>query len=522
MPRPPPDPGLYRKLVWLTAFRVVTVTVLLGGTAVVSWQEGGEADAVLAPIYALVVAGYAGSAVFAFALRRRAGLVPTAYAQIALDVLVAAGLVRITGGTDSVFLFLFALATVNGSVLLFRRGALTASALAVPAYLALALTQPGGVSGATAFGHAAAFVATAVLASYLAEQLRSTGELLAERESDLAVITALHEAVVQSMPGGLMTLDAAGAVTFANPAAEQMTGLPAAAARGRPAAELLPGFEPGAARDELEVVNARGERLRIGYSSFGLVTPAGAPIGTALVFQDLTRLREMEEAVQRSERLADLGRLAAGLAHELRNPLASMSGSIELLRGGAAASEEDRRLMDIVLREAARLNELVTGFLQFARPVPLRREGVDLACLLDETVAVFRHDPAAAGLELDTDLARTPVSCDPAQLRQVVWNLLVNAAQALDGREGGRRGRVAIRCRLDEVGCASFSVEDDGPGVPAAERERIFLPFHTTKDRGTGLGLSTVHRVIDAHGGRVTVDSPPGAGARFTVHLPPP
>lgn len=512
------DPGLHRKLVWLTLFRVVTVTVLLGGTAFVSLRTRGEADADLAPLYRVVIASYAASVATGLALRRRAWLVPTAYAQIVLDVGVAAVVVALTGHSESVFIFMYLLAVVNGAILLFRRGALTAAALAVAAYVALAAGSPRATP-LTLFVHSGAFLVTAALASYLAEQLRSTGERLAESESDLEVITALHEAIVDSMPGGLVTLDRGGAITYANRAAEQMIGLTDAEARGRPVAEILPAVQPNAGRDELEVENARGERLRLGYSSFPLRGRGGREIGSAVIFQDLTRLRAMEDAVQRTERLADLGRVAAGLAHELRNPLASMSGSIELLRDAAPAGEDDRRLMDIVLREAERLNALVSEFLQFARPPPLRRAPADLAVLLAETLNVFRHDPGAAGVALEEDLAPAPADCDAAQVRQVAWNLLLNAAQALSG--AGRGGRIRVSCR-PEGEEAVLVVEDDGPGIAPSERERIFLPFHTTRERGTGLGLATVHRIVDAHGGRVTVESRVGEGARFTVRLPAP
>ncbi|ACL64016.1 PAS/PAC sensor signal transduction histidine kinase [Anaeromyxobacter dehalogenans 2CP-1] len=512
------EPGLHRKLVWLTFFRLVTVTVLLGGTALVGWQVGGEAGSYLAPLYGVVAATYAGSLVFAVALRRNAGLVAVAYAQIALDVAIASAVGSLTGGVESVFVFMFSLAVVNGAILLYRRGAIAAAGMALLGYLVMlaATWRPGSAPVVTVFAHGGAFLVTAALASYLAELLRSTGERLAEREGDLEAITALHESIVQSLTSGLVTVDRAERVTFLNVAAEQVTGIPLARALGRPIREVLP-LQAGTGRDEVEWVNARGERLTLGYTVFPLMGRAGAEIGSAAIFQDLTRLRAMEQAFQRSERLADLGRVAAGLAHELRNPLASMAGSVELLRAQAPLGGDERRLLDIVLREASRLDELVTEFLRFARPAPLRPGAVDLASLLEDALRVFTNDPAAAGLVLSREISPAPAACDPDQIRQVVWNLLRNAAQAL----GGRGGRIAVACGGEDGG-AWFAVEDDGPGIPPAERERIFLPFHTTKERGTGLGLAVVQRIVDAHGGRVEVRSAPGQGARFTVHLPGP
>jgi two-component system sensor histidine kinase PilS (NtrC family) len=265
-------------------------------------------------------------------------------------------------------------------------------------------------------------------------------------------------------------------------------------------------------------VNARGERRLLGYTAFDLEGRRGERAGTAVIFQDLTELRAMEEAVERSKRLADLGQVAAGLAHELRNPLASVSGCVELLRGVEGLSPEDQRIMGIVLRETARLDQLLTRFLEFTRPAPPHRVPVDLAQVVGETVDVFAADPAAQGLSIERALARAPIDCDPDQLRQVAFNLLANAAQAI--RDAGRPGTIRVTCAPGPGGGALLAVADDGPGIPAAERRRIFTPFFTTKAKGTGLGLAVVQRIVDAHGGSIGVESAPGQGARFTVRLP--
>ncbi len=370
------------------------------------------------------------------------------------------------------------------------------------------------------FLHAGAFAATAALASYLSEQLRRSDERLAESESELAAITALHESIVQSVNSGLLTIDAGGRITFLNRAAEQMLGLSLGALTGRHADRFLGAFHIETARGETDLARADGTRVRLGYSSFPLLGRKGAPMGTAVIFQDLTQLRSMEERVARSERLADLGQMAAGLAHELRNPLASMMGSVELL-GGAPLGAEDRRLLDIVLREGGRLEQLVTEFLAFARPAPPRREPFDLGVLAGEALEAFEHDPAAAGVEVRRELRPAPASGDPDQLRQVLWNLLLNAAQALQAAPpGDRRGWVKVSCGRSAGGGVELVVEDSGPGVAPADQPHVFTPFFTTKPNGTGLGLATVHRIVDSHGGSLTLESEPGHGARFSVRLP--
>jgi two-component system sensor histidine kinase PilS (NtrC family) len=514
---------LHRKLVWLTLFRIVTITVLLGGTAFVNWQFGARANEAVAPLYAVVAVTYAASIALALLLRARNPALDriTAGAQIALDVGLSVAVVAITGVTESVFVFMFLLAIVNGAILLHRAGAVIALGAALAAYgLTILWLHPApALIRGTLFAHASAFVATAALASFLAEQLRRTGERLAVSEHDLATVTALHESIVQSVTSGLVTMDPAGRVTFMNRAAEQISGLAFAQAAGQPGARWFPSFARGG-RDEIEWVTPAGVRRLLGYTGFDLHGRGGKRSGTAVIFQDLTELRAMQEAVDRSKRLADLGTVAAGLAHELRNPLASISGCVELLGGAEGLSAEDQRIMGIVLRETSRLDQLLTRFLEFTRPAPPQRREADLAALLGDTLDVFAADPAAAGLRIERALASAPVSCDPDQLRQVTWNLVANAGHAC--RSANRSGTVRVACAPSPGGGATLSVEDDGPGIPAAELSRIFTPFFTTKAGGTGLGLAVVQRIVDAHGGSVEVDSGPGRGARFTIRLPGP
>jgi two-component system sensor histidine kinase PilS (NtrC family) len=518
-PAPAGDDGLHRKLVWLTLFRLATVTVLLGGTAVVNWQFGARATAAVSPLYAAVAVTYGVSLVFSILLRLRVLERAVAVAQIGLDVAIAVAVVASTGLSESVFVFMFLLAIVNGAIILHRAGAVAAVGLALVAYngVVLWLHPSPDLVRATLFAHGAAFVATGALAGWLTDQLRRTGERLAQSEGDLAAVTALHESIVQSVTSGLVTLDPQRRITFLNRAGEQITGLRLADVQGEPAARFFPTFT-GEGRDEAELVTASGERRLLGYTVFDLHGRRGERSGTAVIFQDLTDLRAMEEAVERTKRLADLGTVAAGLAHELRNPLASISGCVELLRGAQGLSAEDQRVMGIVLRETGRLDGLLTRFLEFSRPAPLQRVPTDLAVVAGETLDVFAADPVAAGLRLERRLVTARVSCDPDQLRQLAWNLLVNAAQAI--REAGKGGVITVTCEPAPDGGALLAVADDGPGLPPGAAARIFTPFFTTKPAGTGLGLAVVHRIVDAHGGAIVVESPPGEGARFAVRLP--
>ncbi len=512
--------SLHVKLSWLTFFRIFTITVLLGGTVVTGWGEPPEVARATAPLYTLGLLTYAASIVFGLFLRADRALGAVAYAQIVLDVVIATGVVSLTGGSESVFVFLYSLGIVNGSIVLFRRGAVAATLLSLAGYAALAVASGRVPSALVGFAHGGAFVATAALSSYLAELLRRTGERLEAREGDLAVITVLHEAIVQSVSTGILTVDAAGRITFVNRAGEQILGRPAVALVGAPAERLAIPLQPGAGREELELVNGRGERVILGYTVSPLVGPDGVPMGTAVIFRDLTRWRELEDAMKRTERLADLGELSAGLAHELRNPLASLTGAIELIRARQQSGSDDERLTGIVLREAERLNQLVSRFHEFSRPGTPARGEVELEALLRDTLRMFEHHPAAAPVHVEAALEPATVRGDPDQLRQVAWNLLVNAAEAA---AGGEAPAVRVACGVDRGGAAAwFSISDSGPGISPEVAARLFTPFFTTKGQGSGLGLAIVHRIVDAHEGRVEVETAAGQGATFRVRLATP
>jgi two-component system, NtrC family, sensor histidine kinase PilS len=316
-----------------------------------------------------------------------------------------------------------------------------------------------------------------------------------------------------------------GRVLTFNAAAADIIGRPPAEAIGRPLDEIMPGLAAlqasvgdGALRrgEVTQVIAGSNERRTLGVSLSPLVDSNGRTVGRIVNFQDLTELRRMEVAMQRAERLAAVGRLAAGIAHEIRNPLAAISGSIELLRQTAEAegAHENKELMTIVIREVDRLNGLITELLEFARPRALETERLDVAATMAEMLKVFENDKRLgdARVELVADGAPL-VEADAAQLRQVVWNLLRNAAEAAPGQPIG----VEVRAEGDLV---ALTIRDRGPGIAAEHRARIFEPFFSTKDGGTGLGLATVHRIIDEHKGAVELECPEGGGTAVTVRLP--
>jgi two-component system sensor histidine kinase PilS (NtrC family) len=538
---PVENDGLYRRLVWTTLLRIALVSALLSVAAALLFRaEEKRLTAVEQALFAIVIGTYAASLAYLLILRSaKAWRGRLAYVQVVGDVLIAACLVWLTGGTESILLFMFPLAVVTAAVLLYRRGAIFAALLSSVALGVVAfglrsgfLPAPSAAEGQAPmplprmafflFAHASAVFLSAALASYLAEQLRSTRERLTVREHDYLALERLNESIVRSVSSGIVTADRDGRVTYLNRAAEEICGFMLDQAQGEPIEKRLPALAThlrvsGPERFEAEHHTASGERRRLGFAVAALYDRDGTSQGHVVAVEDLTSIRAMEEGLKRSEKLAAVGALAAGLAHELRNPLASMSGSIELLHGTAAFGDEERRLMGIVLREADRLNALVRDFLRFAKPTPGQLEPLDLGELAHQTVTLFRNDPQRRQVTVEEALGQPlPVVADSGQLSQVLWNLLVNAAEAMPG--GGTvqlRGRVA-------GGSVLLEVQDEGPGIADEDLPHVFEPFYTTKVGGTGLGLAIVHAIVQSHGGEVQVQVLRGKrkGAMFVVKLP--
>lgn len=529
-----------KKLTWLTFLRVAIVTVLLGSTIVVNFSGG---PALLpAYLYALIGVVYVLTLVYVYLLHKRVAHRAHSIVQIAFDVAVYTVLVYLTGGAESAFTFIYSLAIINSSILLYRRGALITATMCATVFAALVTLESTGVlppfeqavaggvppTGLSAFNtvftNGAAFYFVALLSSFLAEQLRATESALAEAKGGLEDLRVLSENILRSIGDGLITLTLEGQVTFANASACDILGVREDALADRHVTEIFPHLVPGedwavalATRyREVTVEREGAPRTILGLSTSALRDTGGAARGWLLVFHDLTTLKAMEDTVQHSERLAAIGRLAADMAHEIRNPLASMTGSIELMAHTSQLPADTQELMGIVMREAERLNKLISDFLDYARPREPDVAPFDLAAVLEETVWMFAHQ-RVEGVEVDVrSEVQGPITIegDPNQLKQVFWNLLKNGAEALPGR-----GRITVRAHRT-AGGAVVEVEDTGAGIAPADLPHLFEPFFTRKQKGTGLGLATVHRIVEAHGGRIEVESHAQRGTRFTISLP--
>ena len=533
----PAPPDLYRKLVLLTGVRLLVGTALLVATAVLSLGSETFPGRIETHVYAIVGGLYVASLVSMVLLRRRRFLRGLVYAHVAADVLAATGLVFLTGGPESVFTILYPVAIVNGAMGLGRRGAVLGAAAASLAFSALVLGMANGLIqpassylaepplppsrlALTLVLNVSAFLLAGALASFLAEQVQGARAQLEDRQTRLDQLEALYSAIVKSISSGIVAVDEQGRITYLNRAGLEITGLTEERALGQSLHELVPalgqalthGSWTGRQRNETTVRGADGRERVLGWAAARLAEGAH---GNVIVFQDLTDFRRMEEAMQRADRLAVVGALAAGLAHEVRNPLAAMCGSIDLLSLSPKLGEKEKRLMQVVRGEGERLEALLKDFLAFARPASPQLVAIEAGPLVEQTADVFRREAALKGISVTVEVdPGVWLSVDVNQIKSVLWNLLGNARDATDPG-----GHIAVKLRR-QAGQAVLEIEDTGLGISGEDLPRIFDPFFTTKAGGTGLGLAIVHRVVEAHGGRIAVRSEPGRGSTFSVALP--
>jgi two-component system sensor histidine kinase PilS (NtrC family) len=374
-----------------------------------------------------------------------------------------------------------------------------------------------------------AFIITALLTGYLAERLRASEAALRKQTMDLEELERLNSSIVSNINSGLMTITVDGRIRVFNHYAEQLTGVSQANAYDRPLAEVLPGFAPfmhrisTIVREELAHRSHVGETLVFGFKSAPFTDKDGNPLGVIIDFQDLTQMKKMKAELERADRLAAIGELSARIAHEIRNPLASISGSVQLIAGGQNVAPQDKRLLDIVLRETERLNKLIGDFLSYARPVPPNKTKVPVCMLIADLKSLMEADQRFSDITIHN---RCPdgliVAMDGDQFRQVFWNLFVNAAEAMDGK-----GTITVEAVAagDATGAngplpVAITIKDTGAGMDDGELRLLFEPFRSTKPGGTGLGLAMVYRIVEAHGGTIRVSSGKGKGTVFTISLP--
>jgi two-component system sensor histidine kinase PilS (NtrC family) len=539
-------PTIRRKLLGLITARAAVISVLLGSAVLIQIKSPGSFP--IDPYFFLLGLTFALTVLYSLTVRhaeRHRWLVDL---QLAADAGIVSAMVYVTGGVNSYFSTLYVLPIIAASTLRLWRGGILVGALSSVLYTSIVLAPYFGrpaspivvgienipplrvaiyTVGLNVFG----FFAVAALTGYLAEGLRRADAQLQQASSELADVQAFSRHVVDSLTSGLATTDMTGIVVTYNRAAEAITGLGGARAIGEPASAVLqlpaslaglfgpPPGRPKQTRVEYGFTRSDGRQIEMGLSAAPLMTPRGET-GFILTFQDVTESRKLEREARVQQRLAAVGEMAAGIAHEIRNPLASMSGSIQILRQELPLTDEQGQLMDIVIRESERLNETIRSFLAYARPQRQSMRHMDVRQVITDTATLLQNSAERSELHrIAVDVPGAPVmlQADEAQIRQIVWNLATNGLRAM---LAGGRLTLAVTPATEATPHVAISVSDEGVGIAPEELEGIFQPFRGSFERGTGLGLAMVHRIVSDYSGEVKVNSTKGAGTTVQVRFP--
>ncbi|HEV3457921.1 MAG TPA: ATP-binding protein [Thermoanaerobaculia bacterium] len=539
-------PALERNLRWYIAVRVVAVTSVLLPffLLVLARPDSFPAEATH---YVVLLAGTTFAATLVYIgllglLRRH--LVVHAYIQFAGDLLLITVMVYYLGGVASPFSLLYLVIIAVASTLLRRRAGVTIATCASVLYAALALSLSAGwlapLEGMTevlsgwrvAYNlaiHFLGFYAMALLTSFLAHNATRAERELEVKSEHLADLQVVHRDVIQSITSGLITTDLDGVITSINQSGlailrqqdQRLLGAPVTESGLLSASQwhdmTAVGEPQGKLRVEVQLPYGEDDSAFIGFSVSRLNDAFGAHRGYILIFQDLTGWRRMQDELRLKDRMAAVGELAAGLAHEIGNPLAAISGSVQMLSSALPDDASQRRLIDILLKESHRLDRTIKGFLRFARPRESASMPFDVTRLLSENMELLANSEEVSvrhHLELDLEPPAARLIADPDQVSQIFWNLARNALRAMpDG------GTFRLVGRLDGD-AYRLQVIDTGRGMTAAQRANMFHPFQSLFDGGTGIGMAIVYRIVMEHGGRLRVDSAPGGGTTITVELP--
>jgi two-component system sensor histidine kinase PilS (NtrC family) len=528
---------LERLLGWLIGIRLVAITSIILPFLLAPEQR--IYDYLLQGTGAVYIASLA---YLVMLVRHRPSIAAQAYIQFTGDLFFITGLVYYSGGIASPISILYLIVISVASVFSHRRAGIIVATVGWLLYALVAtaiffgwVDSPSGADVGTAGRlvyhlavHLFGFYAVAFLTSYLARSVAQAEQALEAKRELLADLEIAHNDVLESIPSGLLTTDLEGRIISANQAAEQILGKTGSELIGSALTDL--GFVadldhrrsalPGAhgIRPRLDAEYRRGEELlHIGYSSSSLKRADGSTAGALVIFQDLSQWRKLQEELRRTDRMAAVGSMAAGLAHEIGNPLAAISGSVQMLSASVHEDSGQSRLLRIILKESERLDRTIKGFLEFARPEEGSRIRFDIAALLSENVALLRNSQEVGPdhrIVLDLESNRFEIVGNRDQVVQIFWNLARNSLRAM---ESG--GTLTVSGRTD-AGSYRMSFSDTGRGMQEDERTNLFHPFRSFFDQGSGLGMAIVYRIVEEHNGELDVESAPGKGTTITIDLP--
>jgi len=542
-----------QRLRWLIVSRVAIATFLLGIIIFIDLKQSPVHPEIRFPsFYGLIVVTYVISFIYVFLLKVIKNYQIHAYIQMTCDVFLITLLVHITGGVSSIYSVLYPMVIIYIGLFAERKGGFIVATACSFSYGILLNLEFLGILDreyqsvisdvqwnisyiySRIFIHTLSFFIVAFLASFVIEQEKTARTLLAEKENAFDQLDLLHKSIIESVDTGILTVNMEGQIKSFNRAAVDITGISVSNVLNRNILEVFPGFTslleyiPGIqagkgldSRMEMTIKNKDKEELILGCSLSPLKGSLGEHIGEILIFQDLTAIKKIEAAYDKSRRLAFIGEMAAGLAHEIRNPLAAISGSIQMLNKYLKLDPTDERLMKIILRGKDQLENFMKDFLLLAKPAAGAKEWINLNELIDDTLESLVYIP-----DWTEDIAVQKEFPEPAMLyankaeiQHIVWNLVLNALQAMPA--GGRLYVKTIPAVIiNEQHCVQLHIEDSGEGISKEDMGRMFEPFFTTKESGTGLGLAVVGRIIENYSGTITINSEKEKGTTIQVCLP--
>jgi two-component system sensor histidine kinase PilS (NtrC family) len=532
--------GSERRLRLFIYARIIVSILYLASTLLLKYQDSYvEIERYQPGVIRLMAFSFLFSIVSLLSLKRQRFTPFLTNLQVIWDLLFVTVLLLFTGGILSPYSFLYLLSILIAGMLLGRRQALYTASLCGILYgtildfqyfgylsfIGLSQEDAHQVGALRLFYTISfnfiAFGLTAFITGLLAERARLSEEALQRSTIDYFELAQLNSAIVAHSESGLLTTTVEGRIRVFNPYAEAIVGLSQSDAYDKQIEMVFPQlsgfFYPNShsIKREFEYQASDGTSVTLGYHVSPFSDSKGVLAGYIVNFRDITNIRRMEAALKKADRLAALGELSARMAHEIRNPLAALCGSVQLLSSAADIQKHDARLLAIVTREAERLDVLISEFLMYARPATPHLERIALHAYIEEEFLFLAHDPRFVNVTLQNLVPKSAeVTVDQNQLHQVVINLLQNAADAMpDG------GVIRIECSITSATVA-ISITDNGSGIPEDAAQHLFEPFWTTKPSGTGLGLAISYRIVEAHGGTLSVESPPDGGCRFVITLP--
>lgn len=537
------DNSLDKRLRWLILFRVLIATFLLGITTFIRIQETEPSlQVALAPVYFIIALIYLFCFASLFISKIIKNIRLNIYIQSLSDVSLITGLVYVTGGIESIYSVLYPLVIIYSTLFLAGKGGFISASVGSIFYGLMldlqyyGLIQPislwnydynykAGYIFSRIFIHIISFYIIALLTSFAVKQEKRAMDLLEEKESAFDQLDLLHRSIIESVDTGILTVDLNGNIKSFNRGAEKITGFLRSEIINKKISDVFPLLS-----NLLNKKNQwkQGDRFEatesgktVGCSISTLVDGNKEKIGNILLFQDLTLIKKMERQIEKNKRLAFVGEMAANLAHEIRNPLASISGPIQMLSKDMRQDDEtNRKLMQIILRGKDRLDGFVKDFLLLARPKPSERRDINIEVIIDDLLESLRFSPEwREDIEVIKSLCyQTSIYGNKAEIRQVIWNIISNAVQAMP--EGGKLKIATREVFNDTKEYLEIRISDNGCGIEEKNQEKVFEPFYTTKKNGTGLGLAIVNRIVESHMGKIRIKSKLEKGTDCIVLLP--